>query len=242
MSTEAAPAIEARQVRKHFGHAVALKGVDFTLPQAHFLTLFGPNGAGKTTLVRIFATLARPSSGEIRLFGHDLSDGSGDLRRRIGVVSHKSFLYGALTASQNLLFYARMFDLSNPRGRVDEILERVGLAHRAHDAVANFSRGLEQRCAIARALIHDPDLLLFDEPFTGLDPEAADQLVGLLHQLHDSSRTVLLTSHDLNRGAEMADQIAILASGRIVYQAQRDEFAGADLASVYRTATQKRQA
>jgi len=239
LSTEAAPAIEARQVRKHFGHAVALRGVDFTLPQAQFLTLFGPNGAGKTTLVRIFATLARPSSGEIRLFGQDLSDGSGDLRRRIGVVSHKSFLYGTLTASQNLLFYARMFDLADPLSRVEEILERVGLAHRAHDPVGTFSRGLEQRCAIARALIHDPDLLLFDEPFTGLDPEAADQLVGLLHQLHDSSRTVLLTSHDLNRGAEMADQIAILASGRVVHQAQRDEFAGTDLAGLYRTATQK---
>ena len=242
MSTEAAPAIEARQVRKHFGHAVALKGVDFTLPQGEFLTLFGPNGAGKTTLVRIFATLARPNSGEIRLFGQVLSEGSSDLRRRIGVVSHKSFLYGALTASQNLLFYARMFDLADPHRSVEEILERVGLTHRMHDAVGTFSRGLEQRCAIARALIHDPDLLLFDEPFTGLDPDAADQLVGLLHQLHDSSRTVLLTSHDLDRGAEMADQIAILASGRLVYQARRDEFSGADLASLYRTATQKGRA
>jgi heme exporter protein A len=242
VSTHAAPAIEARQVRKHFGHAVALKGVDFALPQGDFLTLFGPNGAGKTTLVRIFATLAYPSSGDIRIFGQALAEGSSDLRRRIGVVSHKSFLYGALTASQNLLFYARMFDLPDPHRRVEEILERVGLAHRMHDAVGTFSRGLEQRCAIARALIHDPDLLLFDEPFTGLDPEAADQLMGLLHQLHDASRTVLLTSHDLNRGAEMADQIAILAAGTLVYQARRDEFSGADLASVYRTATQKGRA
>ncbi len=242
MSAQTAPAIEARQVRKHFGHAIALKGVDFNLPQGDFLTLFGPNGAGKTTLVRIFATLAHPSSGEIRLFGQPLSDGSSDLRRRIGVVSHKSFLYGALSASQNLLFYARMFDLPDPQRSVEQILERVGLAHRMHDAVGTFSRGLEQRCAIARALIHEPDLLLFDEPFTGLDPEAADQLAGLLHQLHDSSRTVLLTSHDLNRGAEMADQIAILAAGRIVYQERRAEFAGTDLADLYRTATQKGRA
>jgi heme exporter protein A len=242
VSTEAAPAVEARGVRKHFGHAVALKGVDLTLPQGEYLTLFGPNGAGKTTLVRILATLARPSAGEIRLFGLTLSEGSGDLRRRIGVVSHKSFLYRSLTAHQNLLFYARMFDLDDPQRRVEAILERVGLAHRMHDAVETFSRGLEQRCAIARALIHEPDLLLFDEPFTGLDPEAADQLVELLHQLHDSARTVLLTSHDLNRGAEMADQIAILASGRITYLASRREFTGADLADLYRTATLKGRA
>jgi heme exporter protein A len=239
---EAAPAIEARRVGKHFGHAVALKGVDLSLPQGEFLTLFGPNGAGKTTLIRILATLARPSEGEIRLFGLTLAQASSDLRRRIGVVSHKSFLYGALTAYQNLLFYARMFDLDGPRQRVEAILERVGLAHRMHDPVGTFSRGLEQRCAIARALIHDPDLLLFDEPFTGLDPEAADQLAGLLHQLHDSARTVLLTSHDLNRGAEMADQIAILASGRVTYRARREEFAGTDLADLYRTATRKGRA
>jgi heme exporter protein A len=143
-----------------------------------------------------------------------------------------------LTAHQNLLFYARMFDLDDPQQRVEEILDRVGLVHRMHDSVGTFSRGLEQRCAIARALIHDPDLLLFDEPFTGLDPDAADQLVDLLHQLHDSSRTVLLTSHDLNRGAEMADQIAILAAGRMTYRARREEFTGADLAGLYRSATQ----
>lgn len=235
--SSATPAIEARGVRKHFGHSVALRGVSLTVPRGQFLTLFGPNGAGKTTLVRILATLARPNDGQVRLFGHEVASSGAALRRRIGVVSHRSFLYGALTARQNLTFYARMFDVADPDHRVTEILETMGLAHRAHDPVGGFSRGLEQRCAIARALLHDPDLLLFDEPFTGLDPEAADRLLELLHSLHDSQRTVLLTSHDLGRGAEMADQVAILAAGRLTYQGNRGEVEAADIAELYRVAT-----
>lgn len=231
------PAIEARGVRKHFGHSVALNGVDLDLPRGHFLTLFGPNGAGKTTLIRILASLARPSAGEVRLFGQEVESSGADLRRRIGVISHRSFLYGALTARQNLTFYARMFDVPDREQRVTEILETVGLTRRAHDPVVSFSRGLEQRCAIARALIHDPDLLLFDEPFTGLDPEAADQLLNLLHSLHDAERSVLLTSHDLGRGAEMADQVAILTTGKIAYSGSRGDFEAADMAEIYRAAT-----
>ncbi len=211
-------ALRIRALSKRFGVRTALDGVDLEVARGTFLSLFGPNGAGKTTLVRCLATLARPSSGEILLDGRPVhSDGEG-ARRRLGVVSHASFLYGALTARENLLFYARMFGVADAQTRVRELLESVGLEDRADDPVRDFSRGLKQRCAIARALVHDPELLLFDEPFAGLDPVAADALQELLRSARARGKTILMTSHDLARGHELADRFVVLHRGRVVLQ------------------------
>ncbi|MFQ5742928.1 MAG: heme ABC exporter ATP-binding protein CcmA [Acidobacteriota bacterium] len=235
MSRAASPAVEIHGIKKHFGSATALDGVDLTVSRGEFLSIFGPNGAGKTTLIRILSTLARPSAGKIRLFGRDLATEGTALRRRIGVVSHKSFLYEALSAYQNLSFYARMFDIDNARDRVLEILQAVRLTHRMHDPVHTFSRGLQQRCAIARALVHHPDLLLLDEPFTGLDPGAADRLSSLLRTLHASSITIVLTSHDLARSTEMADRFAFLSRGKMIYQGRSEALPDGGILALYRS-------
>lgn len=213
----AAPAIRIVGLDKRFGYRAALVGVDLQIERGEFVSLFGPNGAGKTTLVRCVATLAHPSAGYVEIYGTRLSSATPDLRRHVGVVSHASFLYGALTARENLLFYAAMFDVDEAEHRADKVLDQVGLCDRAHDPVRTFSRGLLQRCAIARALVHDPDILLFDEPFSGLDPTAADTLHAILERAHERRRTVLMTSHDLRRGHELADRVLVLRAGRIVH-------------------------
>lgn len=234
MSPQREPALRVRDLTKQFGSARALRGVDLELRHGEFVTLFGPNGAGKTTLVRVLSTLARPSQGHVEIFGVTLGRGvAADLRRRIGVVSHRSFLYRSLTARENLVFYARMFDVPDPGGAADRVLETIGLHRRCHDLVAGFSRGMEQRCAIGRALVHDPDLLLLDEPFSGLDPDAADRLWETLRRMHGGHRTILLTSHDLGRGATLAQRVAFLSSGRLLHDGPADELDPDTLRSLY---------
>lgn len=231
--TSDVPAIEVAGVAKRFGQHVALEGVDLRIRAGEFVTLFGPNGAGKTTLVRCVATLARASEGTVALFGTPLQHSSPDLRRHVGVVSHASFLYGALTARENLLFYGGMFGVSELADRVDAVLEQVDLLDRGNDPVRTFSRGLLQRCAIARALVHDPEILLFDEPFSGLDPTAADTLYEILRGAHRRQRTVLMTSHDLRRGHELADRIVVLRYGNIVHDASAAGVGGREMEQLY---------
>ncbi len=191
--------------------------VELEVPAGEFLTIFGPNGAGKTTLIRCLSTLARPTTGTVELLGSTLAKANAGIRSRIGVVSHESFLYGQLTARENLLFYARMFTVNDPVTRVRAVADMVQIGDRLDDQVRTFSRGLVQRCSIARALVHEPDVLLFDEPFSGLDPLAAARLVELLRKAHDAGSTVLMTSHDLRRGIELADRVAVLRRGRLAH-------------------------
>ena len=233
MCTDASSAIEAEKLTKHFGSSSALANLDLSVPRGQFLAIFGPNGAGKTTLVRILAALARPSSGTVRIHGQDIARASPRLRRHIGLVSHRSFLYAVLSAHQNVAFFARMFGVEDADERARSALVEIGLEHRMHDPVASFSRGMEQRCAIARALVHDPDILLFDEPFSGLDPEASQRLDDRLRTLHESGLTVVLTTHDLARGAENADRVAILARGRLVFDALRSEMPEGGVGAAY---------
>ncbi len=209
-------AVDVRGLVKRFGLTVALDGIDLRIDAGESMALFGPNGAGKTTLVRCLASLSRPSAGEIQVFGLPLDDGHGEVRRRTGLVSHETFLYGSLSVTENLLFQARLFALSDPAARVADVVARVGLESRRDDPVRTLSRGLRQRCALARALLHEPDLLLLDEPFAGLDPSAADRLADELERLRDDGRTLLLTSHDLSRGARLSDRFAILHNGLLV--------------------------
>ncbi len=226
-------AVEVRGLVKSFGSKVALEGVDLDVAEGEFLTLVGPNGAGKTTLIRILATLTRPTGGSVRVAGYDLGSQGSEARRRIGLASHQTLLYGDLSAEENLRFYGRMYEVPDLEERITALLQRVDLDHRRHDLVRTFSRGMQQRLSIARALLHDPAVLLLDEPYTGLDQQAMEVLREVLVALVGRSRTVLMTTHNLERGLELCDRAAILVNGRIVYQADKSDLDVATFREAY---------
>ncbi len=229
--------IEVRNLRKSFGPRVALAGVDLSVEAGEFVTLVGPNGAGKTTLLRILATLTRPTSGAVRIAGLDPARAGNEVRRHIGFLSHRTLLYGDLTAEQNLDFYARMYDLDDGRSRIESLLEQVGLATRRYDLVRTLSRGMQQRLSVARAMLHRPRILLLDEPYTGLDPNAAQILTDLLIELAGEGCTVLLTTHNLERGLAAARRVAVLARGRLVYDECLGSLDPATFPDTYRALT-----
>ena len=231
------PAIKISGLSKHFGPTTALAGVDISLQPGEFLTIFGPNGSGKTTMMRIIASLSRPSTGSVELFGQNIRRAPAHARQRIGFVTHRSLLYSSLSGFQNVHFFARMFGVDNAADRAREILSAMGLEHRMDDKVSTYSRGMEQRCAIARALVHHPDVLLLDEPFSGLDPDATARLQTLLAAPEGESRTVILTSHDLTYGAKNADRVAILTRGHLVFTANVEQIAGGTMPDIYREHT-----
>ena len=225
--------IELRGLVKAFGSRAVLKGVDLQVGEGEFLTLIGPTGAGKTTLMNIIATLSKPTGGRARVAGHDLGRDSTAVRRRIGMVSHRTLLYDDLSGEQNLRFFARMYDVPNASARIETLLRQVGLWGRHHDAVRIYSRGMQQRLAIARALLHDPSVLLLDEPDTGLDQHSSVMLNDMLRRVDTVRRTVLMTTHNLERASTWGDRVAILANGRIVFQAARAELDAAALRAEY---------
>ncbi|MDY7039670.1 MAG: heme ABC exporter ATP-binding protein CcmA [Chloroflexota bacterium] len=230
--------IRVRGLTKTFGRTVALRGIDLDVTDGEVLTVVGPNGAGKTTLINILATLSRPTAGEVRIGGLDTARDAIAIRRRLGMISHQPLLYGDLTAAENLVFYGRMYDVPDLPRRIGELLEQVGLAARADEAVRTFSRGMQQRLAIARALLHDPPLLLMDEPFIGLDQQAAAMLGRVLEDVGVSgTRAVVMTTHDLDRGLASGDRLVILARGQIVYEARRDQLDAARFRDTYRRVT-----
>jgi heme exporter protein A len=204
-------------VTKRFGRVLALRGVNLQLRQGRCLGIFGPNGAGKTTLLKILSTLIRPSTGSVSIAGYDTVRQAEKIRPLLGVLSHRSFLYGHLTAIENLQFYGRLFGVKKLPERIAEILEAVDLEMHAQRLVRTYSRGMQQRLAIARVLLHSPPIILLDEPYTGLDQRAILHVQGLLHQSHIPDRTIILSTHDLQRGLELCDDIAIQCHGKIVY-------------------------
>ena len=240
MAAKTDPAIELRKLSKAFGHQVALRGVDLSVAEGEFLTLFGPNGAGKTTLIRIVASLARPTGGSVHVRGEDLGKTATSLRRHIGLISHNPLLYGDLTPDENLRFFARMYGLADAGARIDMVLEQVGLASRRRDPVRTFSRGMVQRLSIARAILHDPAIMLLDEPYTGLDLQAADMLRAVLQDLAASNRTVILTTHNLEQGLEMCDRAAILNRGKLAWEGSRSGIDLTAMRDIYREATRIR--
>jgi len=180
------------------------------------VALFGSNGAGKTTLLRLLAGLLRPTSGEARLLGSPLP-GDAALRRRIGVLGHDSFLYGDLTGAENLRYYARLYDVRE-HGRVEHLLDELGLRDAADRPARTYSRGMVQRLSLARAILHDPELLLLDEPYTGLDPSGSALLQDSLARLRSRGVTVLMTTHDFDRGLANADIAVMLHRGRVAWR------------------------
>lgn len=230
--------IITQSLTKQFGPFMALRGVDVDVRPGEFVTIVGPNGAGKTTLLRILATLSRPTHGHVSIAGHLLPKGADQARRQIGLLSHQPLLYGDLTAAENLRFFGKMYDVPRLEARVLELLDKVDLIERRDDRARTFSRGMQQRLAIARALLHDPAVVLLDEPFTGLDPHASDRLEELLQLLRDGQRTVVMTIHDLERGWAMCDRALILARGKIVYEARTAEVDVTTFRSDFKRVTQ----
>jgi len=209
--------IETRGVTKRFGNRLVLKGVDLTVRRGELAVLFGPNGAGKTTLLRILATIMNPTAGTITIDGLNAKDDAGAIRRKIGVVSHQTFLYNDLTIQENLDFYARLYDVPQRKERIQETVEMVGMAARLNDRVGTLSRGMQQRVAIARAVLHQPAILLFDEPETGLDQRIISVLWDNLRYEKGVKRTIVLTTHDLDRGLELGERFLVLSRGTVVY-------------------------
>lgn len=228
--------ITVKKLVKRFGLKAILRGLDFEVQPGEFVALLGPNGAGKTTFLRILASLSRPSLGEVKVAGFRLPDDAAQVRARLGVVSHLPLLYGDLSADENLRFYGRMYNLANLETRMTEVLEMVGLEHRRRDLVRTFSRGMQQRLAIGRAVLHDPDVILFDEPYTGLDQDASSMLDSVLKTVAAQGRTVVMTSHDLARAEELATRFDVLSHGVIAASATRKQLKKSNLLAFYKQA------
>ena len=222
--------VRLHDVSRHYGRRRALSHVTLTARSGDILGLLGPNGAGKSTLIGILATLAAPTSGDVRFGDVPAASLGAALRRQIGLLAHELHLYPELSARQNLQFFAELYGLT-PVSVVDAALERAGLSDRADDTVNGFSRGMRQRLALERALLHDPRLVLFDEPFTGLDDAAVSVVCARLKALAANGSIVILATHDLDLADGLVTRVAVVKGGRIVC----DEPAPAGLRARYRT-------
>jgi heme exporter protein A len=214
---------------KRIGNKTILQGVDLELPTGQFLTIFGPNGAGKTTLLNMLSLLSKPTSGRLTINGRSVDEETEELRKEIGVISHHTYLYDNLTAGENLRFYGRMYGVPDLDKRIPQVIEEVGLTLSFNDPVRTFSRGMQQRLSIARAILHSPSLLLLDEPYTGLDQQAISMLNSVLVTLKNGQRTIVMITHSFDEGLFLSDQVVVLSKGQIVFRAasaeiDREEF------------------
>jgi heme ABC exporter ATP-binding subunit CcmA len=221
MPSAEGPLVEARGLTRRYGAVRALDGVDLVLNRRDVFLLLGPNGAGKSTLLRALAGLLRPTKGTIRIAGRELRRDDPDARRAVGLLSHQSLLYDELTLRENLELTATLYDLRNPREQARAALAEQGLDDRADSRPRQLSRGLLQRAALARALLHRPSLLLLDEPFTGLDTPASQRLDAQLRELTANGTTLVIVTHHASEAWEMATRVGVLRHGRWVYDAER---------------------
>ncbi|MDQ3631281.1 MAG: ABC transporter ATP-binding protein [Actinomycetota bacterium] len=226
----AAPAVELTGLTRRYGTRPALDDVSFTIGTGQTLVIFGPNGAGKSTLLRVLATLLRPHAGTVRVLGRTLPDGGWAVRGRVGLLSHEPLLYRDLSPRENLRFHARLHGVGAER--VEEMLDAVQLGLRANDPLHTFSRGMVQRTAVARAVLHDPELLLLDEPRANLDPAAAALVEPLIGAA--SGRTRVVTSHDPAGGLGEADVVLGLVGGRTELLAPARDVDAASVGALYR--------
>lgn len=230
--------IVIRKLVKAFGYFPVLRGVDLDIEAGQFVALLGPNGSGKTTLLRILAGLSKPTAGTVTIGGWSIPEEIAAVRPQLGIVSHQTLLYDTLTAEENLMFFARIYNLpaEERMDRVQTILVRVGLGARAKDVVQTFSRGMQQRLAIARALLSDPAILLLDEPYTGLDQNASALLDELLHDVAgvgEGRRTAVMTTHDLRRAHALTTHVAILQRGKMGHFGPTADIGIHDLPALY---------
>lgn len=208
-------AVEAAGVSRTFGRRRAVDNVDLALQPGDCLALFGPNGAGKTTLLRVIAGLLRPTKGTVQVEGKSVRD-DASVRRHIGLISHQSMLYRALTARENVEFAARLYGVDDPRDAAMRALERMRILDRRDTPVRALSRGLQQRVSIARAIVHEPSVVLLDEPYTGLDAAGGAALTEMLQLLRAAHAALILVTHNLDEGLAVASRVAVMLAGRIV--------------------------
>ncbi len=237
--SETRPIIEVIDLVKAFGVMPVLRKLNLHIQRGQFVALLGPNGSGKSTLLRLLAGLSKPTAGSIRIGGWELPREAAAVRGQIGMVSHKPLLYDNLTARENLLFFARLYNIpkAEQKGRIQEQLKRVGLDRRADDLVRTFSRGMLQRLTIARALLHQPHVLLLDEPYTGLDQDAGGVLDELLIEAHQAGHTLVMATHQLERAARLTQRAIILSRGKLALDIATENLNGHELAAHYSEAT-----
>lgn len=226
-------ALDAVGIWKYYGDFPALRDINLTVPQGATVALLGRNGAGKTTLLKIVGGLSKASQGEVRIGGRNVRE--IDTRRRIGILGHSISLYDELSAAENLRIFARLYSLDNPDQIAEAWLERVGLSRVRDGLVREFSRGMRQRLAVARAFLHQPDLLVFDEPFTALDDRAIAVLQSLLSEAHAAGRTIILSTHQLREALELATHVALVQKGQMIFSGARTQQMVDDTGWLYRT-------
>ncbi|MBL7958729.1 heme ABC exporter ATP-binding protein CcmA [bacterium] len=209
--------IDISNITKLYGRFRALDNLDLKISANDFVAILGRNGAGKTTLLKIVATLLKPTGGEVHINGHNIRKDSFVILQQMGMVSHQTYIYSDLTAKENLSFYAKFYDVENPAARIQNLLEKVGLAHRSDESVRRFSRGMQQRLSIARALLHNPRILLLDEPYTGLDQKACEFLDTILLDYHQAGNCILVVTHDIERIAGIAKRAVVFDKGKVAW-------------------------
>jgi len=214
-------AIRVRGLNKTYGPQVALRNLDLDLSWGNFLVVFGPNGSGKTTLIKVLATISRPTEGEVSVAGFDLKKNPAAVRRNIGLVTHQPLLYGDLTGWENLRFHGRMFALSHLEERIEKAADLMGVGSFLGRKVNVLSHGMQKRLSLTRAILHDPPILLLDEPETGLDQEALEMLAQMMGTGERGRRTVLMATHSVERGLALGNQVAILSGGKIAFHEDR---------------------
>lgn len=221
-------AISVRKLSKVFGKTPVLKALNLDLKKGEFAVIFGPNGAGKTTFLKLISTLIEPTEGSVFISGFNIAEEPEKARREIGMLSHDSYLYGELTAKENLRFFGQMYGIKGKEleGRISQLLEDVGLITKADERVSTFSRGMKQRLSIARSLLHRPSLLLLDEPYTGLDTGASLVFENLLKSPEFQGSTKLMVSHDLEKGFALCDRVLVLNKGKFVFDGPKEDFSG----------------
>lgn len=233
--------IQISNLTKRYGFNLVLRGINLHVKPAEFVTLVGPNGAGKSTLLRIVATLLKAESGQVLVGGWPLPEFAQKVRRYIGLVSHQSLLYSDLTAAENLEFFAGLYGLDQRGGQIQAALKMVGLTSRQRDPVRTFSRGMLQRLTIARATLHKPDILLLDEPYSGLDQAAATILDELLMREKQNGRTILMITHDLRHAFSVSDRLLILDRGKIARELNKGDISRSDLVEIYEETTKRKK-
>lgn len=213
--------VEFKKVNKKYGHIHALRDVSVSLNKGEFVSVFGPNGAGKSTFLKLLCTMTPPTSGQILYENTPLSKLQDSFRSRFGVISHQPFLYSELTALENLRFYAKLYNVQNIDERIKVLLDKVELYKRRNDKVRGYSRGMLQRLSITRALLHDPEIVVLDEPYTGLDTHASDILTRILMELFDDHKTIVMVTHNMKQGYDAASRLAIIKGGKLVFNEQK---------------------
>jgi len=212
--------IEIKELKKQADDKMILRGIDLSIEKGETVGILGPNGAGKSTLLKVIATLIKPSTGQVTIGGYDLKKNQGEIKKLFGYLPHSSLLYDHYSPLENLVFFGNLYGVENARERALELVKEVGLSFFLNEPVKNFSRGMIQRIAIARAIIHEPELLLLDEPHTGLDQSAITILNNVILGMKAKGVTTLMVTHDFNQAAEICDRIVIIKNGKIA-----DDFA-----------------